>query len=79
MSVPTVDMTTQMTDPHGLNCRPEPCEGVADAMSASRVACKVVWFIVKQRQLHANICNGDAAKNRERAIAEDVGNMPLDS
>ena len=40
--------------PHGLNCRPGPCEGVAGAMWASRVACKVVWFIVKQRQLHAS-------------------------
>ena len=40
--------------PHGLNCRPELREGVDGAMSASRVACKVVWFIVKQRQLHAS-------------------------
>ena len=47
--------------PHGLNCRPGPCEGVAGAMSASRVVCKVVQFTVKQRQLHANICNGDAS------------------
>ena len=39
---------------HGLNCRPAPCEGVPGAMLASRVACKVVWFIVRQRQLHAS-------------------------
>ena len=46
---------------HGLNCSPGPCEGVAGAMSASRVVCKVVQFTVKQRQLHVNICNGDAS------------------
>ena len=40
---------------HGLNCRPGPCEGVAGAMSASRVVCKVVQFTVKQRQLHASL------------------------
>ena len=40
--------------PHGLNCRPGPCEGVAGAMSGSRVVCKVVQFTVKQRQLHAS-------------------------
>ena len=40
--------------PQGLNCRPGPCECVAGAMSASLVACKIVWFIVKQRQLHAS-------------------------
>ena len=40
--------------PHGLNCRPVPCEGVAGAMSVSRVVCKVVQFTVKQRQLHAS-------------------------
>ena len=45
----------------GLNCRPRPCEGVAGAMSASPVVCKVVQFTVKQRQLHANICYGDAS------------------
>ena len=39
---------------HRLNCRPGPCEGVAGAMSASRVVCKVVQFTVKQRQLHAS-------------------------
>ena len=44
-----------------FNCRPGPCEGVADAMSASRVVCKVVQVTIKQRQLHANICNGDAS------------------
>ena len=38
-----------------------PCEGVAGAMLASRVVCKVVQITVKQRQLHANICNGDAS------------------
>ena len=43
-----------ITVPHGLNCRPGPCEGVAGGMSASRVACKVAWFIVMQRQLHAS-------------------------
>ena len=41
-------------EPHGLNCRPGPCEGVAGAMSASRVVCKVVQLTVKQRQLHAS-------------------------
>ena len=46
---------------HGLNCRPGPCEGIAGAMLASRVVCKVVQFIVKQHQLHANISNGDAS------------------
>ena len=48
---------TQATDaymPHGLNCRPGPCEGVAGAMSASRVVCKVVQFTVKQHRLHAS-------------------------
>ena len=39
---------------HGLNCRPVPCEGVAGAMSASPVVCKVVQFTVKQRQLHVS-------------------------
>ena len=39
---------------HGFNCRPGPCEGVAGAMSTSRVVCKVVQFTVKQRQLHAS-------------------------
>ena len=54
--------TTPAVQPaQGLNCRPGPCEGVAGAMSASRVVCKVVQFTVKQRQLHANICNGDAS------------------
>ena len=38
----------------GLNCRPVPCEGVAGAMSASPVVCKVVQFTAKQRQLHAS-------------------------
>ena len=42
------------SDPHGLNCSPGPCEGVAGAMSASRVVCKVVQFAVKQRQLHVS-------------------------
>ena len=63
--------------PHGLNCRPGPCEGVAGAMSARPVVCKVVQFTVKQPQLHANICNSDASW--QRATAENVGNMPPDS
>ena len=46
--------TSVRPSPHGLNCRPVPCIGVAGAMSASRVACTVVWFIVRQRQLHAS-------------------------
>ena len=54
-------VTAHKQYPHGLNCRPGPCEGVAGAMSASRVVCKVVQFTVKQRQLRANICNDDAS------------------
>ena len=38
--------------PQGFNCRPETCIGVAGAMSANRVACTVVWSIVRQHQLH---------------------------
>ena len=48
------DAETKAVPPQGLNCRPGPCEGVAGAMSASRVVCKVVQFTVKQRQLHAS-------------------------
>ena len=46
-------ITSGTWEPHGLNCTPGPCEGVAGAMSASRVVCKVVQFTVKQRQLLA--------------------------
>ena len=46
--------------PHGLNCRPVPCIGVAGAMLASRGLCTVVRFIVWQRQLDAIVCNSDA-------------------
>ena len=46
--------TTYALMAHGLNCRPGPCEGVAGAMSASPVVCKVVQFTVKQRQLHVS-------------------------
>ena len=46
--------------PHGLNYSPGPCIGVAGAMSAGRIPCTVVRFIVWQHQLDVNICNGDA-------------------
>ena len=49
-----IEVLSMLELPHGLNCRPRPCEGVAGAMSASPVVCKVVQFTVKQRQLHVS-------------------------
>ena len=46
---------------HALNCSPMPCFGSAGGMSASRGHSTVVRFLVWQRQLDANICNGDAS------------------
>ena len=73
------DIFTTRRVSRGLNCRPGPCEGVAGAMSASRVACKVVWFIVRQRQLQADICNGDASYEPGASNCRNVGNMSPDS